>query len=183
MKDSRTFHLSVGAMALCALAAFTLFAGETAAQVAEDGVAKGCPLQASWLSEVDIGARFFTTYFGGATAIEGPMVVEWIVGDPTLFGNFPTAVSLTQGMGSWRSKGHQSYVYTWIGYGLDSAGIPIYAWKGSGTGTFQGCDAIAFDYVLEIFPFPLDPLFGEPVSCLSGFGNKSRIEVEAAACP
>ena len=181
MKHPRPFHNSVGGTALCVLAALTI-AGAATAQANDEGGPGMCPLQASWLSEVDIGARFFTTYMGGATAITGPMVVEWIVGDPTLFGNFPTAVGLTQGLGSWRSRGQQNYEYTWIGYGLDSAGIPLYAWRGSGTGTFQGCYAIAFDYVIEIFPFPLDPLFDEPVSCMSGFGNKFRIGVESASC-
>ena len=182
MKHARPFHNSVGTIALCVLAAFA-YTGAASAQATYGGAPGVCRLQASWLSEVDIGARFFTTYMGGATAIEGPLVMEWIVGDPTLFGNFPTAVGLTQATGSWRSKGQQTYEYTWIGYGLDSAGIPIYAWTGSGTGTFQGCDAIAFDYVVEIFPFPLNPLFDEPVSCLSGFGSKVRIGVGLATCP
>lgn len=182
MKNVRRIHNRVGTMALCALVAFT-YAGATVAQETFEGGPGACSLQASWLSEVDIGARFFTTYMRGATATGGPMSVEWIVGDPTLFGNFPTAVGLTQALGSWRSTGRRSYEYTWIGYGLDSAGIPLYAWKGSGAGTLQGCDAIVFDYVIEVFPFPLDPLFDDPVVCLSGFGNKSRIGVELAACP
>lgn len=182
MKHVRPFRNPVGAMALCVLVAFT-YAGAAAAQPTVEGAPGVCPLQASWLSEVDIGARFFTTYMRGATATEGPLSIEWIVGDPTLFGNFPTAVGLTQAAGTWRSNGQRTYEYTWIGYGLDSAGIPLYAWKGSGTGTFQGCDAIIFDYVVEIFPFPLNPLFDEPVDCLSGFGNKYRIGLELAVCP
>ena len=182
MKHVRPFHSRVGVMALCAFVAFT-YAGAAAAQATYEGASRVCPLQASWLSEVDIGARFFTTYRRGATATGGPLVIEWIIGDPTLFGAFPNAVSLPQASGSGRYKSHHTYEYTWIGYGLDSAGIPLYAWKGSGTGTIQECDAIGFDYVIEIFPFPLNPLFDDPVGCLSGFGSKLRIGVELAACP
>ena len=182
MKHVQPFNNGVWAIALCTLVAFT-YAGTASTQPTLEGAQGVCSLQASWVSEVDIGARFFTTYMRGATATGGPMVIEWIIGDPTLFGTFPTAVGLTQATGSWRHKGPHTYEYTWIGYGLDSAGIPLYAWKGSGTGTIQGCDEIVFDYVIELFPFPLNPLFDDPMGCLSGFGNKSRIRVELAACP
>jgi hypothetical protein len=142
-----------------------------------------CPLQGGWMAEVDIGATFFVTYSSGATTRGGPLMVEWIAGDPTLFGNFPAAVALTQGVGAWQYAEQGTYRYTWISYGVDVAGMPLYSWKGSGTGTIQGCDTVEFDYVAEIFPMPFNPLTDPPVDCISGSGSKHRIPVDLATCP
>lgn len=168
---------------VCALIALG-FAAPREAQETTPELRASCSLQGSWLSEVDIGARFLVTYGRGANAIEGPMTVAWIAGDPTLFGNFPTAVGLTSAAGSWRAgPGPADYQYTWLGYGIDSSGVPVYAWKGSGSGSFQGCDTIVFDYVVEIYPWPLDPLDDDPVACLAGVGSKRRVAVDLGVCP
>ncbi len=143
---------------------------------------RACSVYGAWQAEVDIGARFFVTYSRGVDVNEGPMAVEWIAGDPTLFGSFPSAVRLTQGAGAWERINASTYRYTWISYGIDAAGVPVFAWKGSGIGTLQGCDMIVFDYVAEIFPMPLDPLMDEPVSCISGSGTKYRVSVVTAEC-
>lgn len=132
---------------------------------------------------MDVGARFFTQYSAGATGTGGTLTIEWISFDPTLFGNFPAAVRTTQGMGAWRQVRAATYEYTWIAYGLDSAGIPAYSIKVSGSGALQDCDAIAFDYVMEIFPAGLDPLVDDPVLCVPGVGSKHRIPVSLPSCP
>ena len=185
MRDSNRLHRRIGRTVVLLAAVCSVFAVAmpAAAQPREWSAVASCRLQGSWLAEVDIGGRFFAQYAAGANANSGALTLEWILFDPTLFGNFPTAVRLTQAAGGWQSHG-QSYDYTWVAYGLDSAGIPVYAIKGSGTGTFQGCDTIAFDWVLEVFAGPdFDPLVGDPVTCLSGFGTKDRIPVERASCP
>lgn len=170
-------------LALCSLIASGL-ALPCEAQSSAPELRTSCALEGSWLSEVDIGARFFVTYGRGATAVEGPMTIAWIAGDPTLFGSFPDAVHLTGASGAWRKgPGPDTYQYTWIGYALDSFGTLVYAWKGSGTGTLQGCDTIVFDYVVEIYPWPLDPLDDDPVACLAGVGSKRRVAVDLGVCP
>lgn len=185
MTEQRRFHhqgsRTAGLVAVVCALLVVCFAAPSTAQSEDPSAAYGCHLQGSWLASVDIGGQFFTQYTG-ANAASGALTVEWIQMDPTLFGNFPTAVSLTQGLGGWQFYGH-SYVYTWIAYGLDSAGIPVYAIKGSGTGMLQNCDTISFDWVLEVFPAPLDPLTDDPVTCLSGFGSKTRIPVATSTCP
>ena len=176
---SSSFAIIVSLTVLLALAAV-----ETAAAKGPEWTPqRPCSLQGAWLSEVDIGARFFVNYASGASATGGPLAVEWIAGDPTLFGAFPAAVSLTQGVGTWQRVTGHSYQYTWISYGLDADGQPLYAWKGSGTGVIQGCNMIVFDYVAEIFPMPLNPLLDEPVSCISGSGTKARLPIDLASCP
>ena len=110
------------------------------------------------------------------------MAIEWIGFDPTLFGSFPTAVQVSQAIGAWHKVTAFEYRYTWIFYGFDESGAPLYSVRGSGTGTFPGCDAIVFDYVLEVFPAPLNPLEDDPVDCLSGSGAKHRIPVVEATC-
>ncbi len=177
-----TFQFSVVSV-MCAVVALG-FAVPGEAQNPAPELRASCGLHGSWLSEVDIGARFLVTYGRGGIAVEGPMTIAWIAGDPTLFGAFPTAVALTGAAGSWRKgPGRDGYRYTWIGYGVDGAGIPVYAWKGSGTGTLQGCDLIVFDYVVEIFPWPLDPLDDDPVACIAGVGSKRRVAVDLGTCP
>jgi len=141
-----------------------------------------CPLEGTWLATVDIGAQFFAQYAGGATGTGGALTVEWILFDPTLFGNFPTAVRVTQAQGLWEQKTATAYEYTWIAYGFDAEGNPLYAIRGSGTGTLTECDTIDFDWVMEVFPYPLDPLVDDPFACMSGTGSKHRIPLVQATC-
>lgn len=142
----------------------------------------GCRLPGSWLAQVDIGGWFFTRYGTGTSATGGPLSIEWILFDPTLFGSFPAAVRVTAGAGGWRSRA-QGYGYTWVAYGLDGAGLPVYAIRGSGTGAVQNCDTIEFDWVLEVFPWPMNPVVDPPVTCLAGTGVKQRIPVALSTCP
>ena len=160
----------------------TVAAGSFAGEVSSEEARRPCTVEGSWLASVDIGAVFFVDYGHGATRTSGGMAIEWIGFDPTLFGNFPTAVRVTQAMGAWHQVNAAEYLYTWIFYGFDASGTPLYSVRGSGTGIFSGCDVIVFDYVLEVFPYPLDPLVDDPVSCLSGIGTKYRIPVVEATC-
>lgn len=182
MSQKRDWKKGSTALALGSLVTLALVL-PAAAQGPEWTPQRPCSLQGAWLSEVDIGARFFVSYASGASATSGPLAVEWIAGDPSLFGAFPAAVSLTQGVGTWQRVTGHSYRYTWISYGLDADGQPLYAWKGSGTGVIQGCNMIVFDYVAEIFPMPLDPLLDDPVDCIEGSGTKVRMPIELASCP
>lgn len=174
-------HLPVaGALGLCALVALAQPAGAAAQQPTHQP--SGCSISGSWMGGVSSGCTFFATYAAGATANAGPMSVEWISGDPTLFGNFPTVVTRTQGSGTWRSRG-QRYEFTWTCYGLDGAGNPVYAMTVSGTGWLDGCDASVFEWVGEVFPWPMNPLVDPPLVCISGTGAADRISVDLATCP
>jgi hypothetical protein len=169
--------------ATCALLLLVSAAAPAAAEEALDpSSAPTCRLPGSWLAQVDIGGWFFTQYGGGANATSGPLSVEWILFDPTLFGNFPAAVRVTQAEGGWLARG-PGYDYTWVAYGLDGMGFPVYAIRGSGAGTLKECGTIEFDWVLEVFPWPMNPLVDRPVTCLSGRGTKQRIPVVRATCP
>jgi hypothetical protein len=141
-----------------------------------------CALPGSWVGGVDIGAQFFARYSRGVWSNGGPLTIEWIVVDPTLFGNFPMAVHATQGAGAWRMESSDTYSYTWVAYGLDINGTPVYAIKTSGMGTIVGCHGIDFDWVMEVYPAPLDPLHDPAPVCLSGLGTKQRIPVELGTC-
>lgn len=141
-----------------------------------------CALPGSWVGGVDIGVQFFAQYSRGVSSNGGPLTIEWITVDPTLFGNFPMAVSATQGVGAWRTESRDTYSYTWVAYGLDINGTPVYAIKTSGMGAIVGCHSTDFDWVMEIFPAPLDPFQDEPAVCLSGLGAKQRIPIESGTC-
>ncbi len=162
------------------IAVMVVVMASSALAMAPEPPALGCRLQGSWLAHVDVGGVFFVQY-SGANAAGGSLSIEWIRFDPTLFGNFPSAVRITQGTGSWRNNG-TGYDYTWIAYGIDKNGAPVYSIRTSGKGTIEACDTIPFDYVLEVFPAPMNPLTDTPVTCISGQGTKVRIPVVRAAC-
>jgi hypothetical protein len=167
-----------------ALAAIVIAAvGPATAGESSQGARGPCAVEGSWLAEVDIGAVFFVSYSRGDTGTTGAMAIEWIAFDPTLFGSFPGAVRVSPTIGAWRKVTAAEYRYTWIAYGFDASGAPLYSIRTSGTGTFPACDEIDFDYVLEIFPWPLNPLMDNPVTCISGTGLKHRIPVVQATCP
>jgi hypothetical protein len=151
--------------------------------------AQPCTVEGAWISEADVGAVFFKVANRGANANSGTLFIEWVVMDPTLFGNFPDAVTLTQGVGVWQHHlnedvaGNRETHYTWMAYGLGSDGLPVYVVvKVSGADTLQSCNTIAFDYVMEIFLASQDPFVDPPIACIEGTGVKHRIPVTAASC-
>jgi hypothetical protein len=171
-------------LTLIACTLFMVAANLPAADPSQDEAVKRgmCALPGSWVGEVDIGFRFFAQYSRGSWARGGPLAIEWILVDPTLFGNFPAAVRTTQSMGTWRMETAKTYSYTWVAYGLDVNGTPLYAIKTSGMGTIRDCHSNDFDWVLEVFPAPLDPLHDEATVCLAGTGTKERIPIESGIC-
>ena len=169
-----------GVLSLCTFLALTQPGVARAQEFV--GRSHDCSISGSWMGSTSTGCTFFATYAAGATANAGPMSVEWISGDPTLFNNFPTVVTRTQGSGTWRSRG-QRYEFTWTCYGLDGAGNPVYAMTVSGTGWFDGCHASVFEWVGEVFPWPMNPLVDPPPVCISGTGAVDRISVDLATCP
>jgi hypothetical protein len=144
--------------------------------------ARLCVIDGTWIGETDSGARFLINYNSAPLGLAGGMSLEWIVFDPTLYGTFPSAVSMSQGMGVWQRTRWNSYDYTWIAYGLDAGGLPVYSIKTSGTGVVQSCDRFEFNYNIEVFPTPLDPLEDDPVACIPGTGVKRRVPLSQASC-
>lgn len=147
-----------------------------------------CTVEGAWLSQADVGAVFFKVANRGANATSGSLSIEWVAMDPTLFGNFPDAVKLTQGVGVWSARLTEGVErsrpthYTWMAYGLGSDGLPIYVLVVSGTDTMQDCNNLAFDYVMEIFLASQDPFVDEPVACMEGTGVKHRIPATVGSC-
>lgn len=186
MRDKSFYWRSMQRVKLMPLIACTLLMAAAHLPAADpfqgDEPKRGmCVLPGSWLGEVDIGARFFAQYNPDGLA-RGSVTIEWIVVDPTLFGNFPEAVHATQGVGVWRMENWYTYSYTWIAYGLDEYGMPVYAIKTSGEGTIRDCHSTDFDWVMEIFPAPLDPLLDDAPFCLAGLGTKQRIPIAQGTC-
>jgi hypothetical protein len=187
MRNNHSQRRSVQRLRLLVLTACTLLmvtANLPAAEPIHDQALRWgrCGLPGSWVGGVDIGAQFFAQYSRGVSSNGGPLTIEWIVVDPTLFGNFPMAVDATQGVGAWRMESWDTYTYIWVAYGLDINGTPVYAIKTSGMGTIVDCHGTDFDWVMEVYPAPLDPLQDAAPFCLSGLGTKQRIRVELGSC-
>lgn len=182
MKNATCLRLwAIGTAAL--VVAVASMAPPAAAQTSEPGRG-GCSLQGSWLGggEEQAGDTFFGIFSRGATDVEGPLVLEWIVQEP-MFG----AMTLTQAVGQWRKAHGRDFEYTFLFYGLDVNGELVYAIRNSGTTTIQDCDSAEFEYVSEVFfiglETPSDVLNGEPDFCLAGQGRATRLPLIQAECP
>ena len=170
--------LTTAALALLLLA----MAGPAVAEPPEIPPRPPCSGEGSWLGWVDTGVTFFVVNSAGATGRSGTTTLEFIYTDPTLFGNFPDAVRTTAAEGAWDQVTATTHRFTFIAYGLDATGMPLYSLRGSGTSAMTGCDSMVLDWVMEIFPYPLDPLVDAPVGCMSGTGTETRIQVVQATC-
>jgi hypothetical protein len=109
------------------------------------------------------------TYSGGV--MEGAFVLQYIEGDPTLFGSFPAAASVSDVHGVWVRTGPNTFRTTQQGYGLDgghgAASNIVYFSRASSTVTLLDCNTMEIEvYVMEILlPPNMDPIeFGR--SCV-----------------
>jgi hypothetical protein len=144
---------------------------------------KNCSVLGTWHGVSDTGARWMVTDTRGQSATVGQMVVEWVLWDPTLLGNFPTAVRTTNPMGVWEKVNGNTSKYTWIAYGLDGIGQPLYTIRASGTGSMVNCDETHLTYVTEVF-LPLQDISKDtPIATFCGTGIETRMQLVQATCP
>lgn len=182
IREGRSVRWSVGLVPVAC--AFLLAIGSVPAAASSPP----CTVEGAWLSQADVGAVFFKVANRGASATNGTLFIEWVAMDPTLFGNFPDAVKLTEGVGAWRTDiqedaaRQRSFNYTWMAFGLGADGLPQYVILVSGVDTMESCNSLAFDYTMEIFLASQDPFVDEPVACMAGTGVKQRIPVTAGSC-
>lgn len=86
----------------------------------------------------------------GTSATVGQIEIEWITWDPTIGGRLP-AVRTTGPKGVWEKVNQREYKYTWVAYGLDADGLPVYVLRASGVGTLPRCDRFDITGWLEMF--------------------------------
>jgi hypothetical protein len=160
---------------LAAIFAVAVFAGSGSVIAAS----KNCSHLGTWFGESDTGATWMVTDTQGQSATVGQLVVEWIRWDPTLLGNFPTAVRTTNPMGVWEKVNDKKAQFTWMAYGFDAIGNPLYTIRSSGIGTLVNCDESHFTYVTQVFL----PSQDTPIATFCGTGIETRMQLVQATCP
>lgn len=142
-----------------------------------------CGRVGTWFGLGDSGFSWIATDTPGPNATVGQLALEWTVIDPTLGGWFQNAVRTTNAVGVWAKVNRRLYELTWVAYGLDANGLPVYVARASGTAELADCDNVDIIYVLEIFDPTQDisvdpPAFG----CVSGTATETRMPLVQATC-
>jgi hypothetical protein len=141
-----------------------------------------CGEEGTWQGLADNGFSWMNTITRGGDATHGQLDLAWVTIDPTLGGAFATAVQTTPARGVWRKVDPRSARWTWMTYGLDAAGAPVYVIRASGTHRLKDCDQLAIAYVLEVF-LPSQDMDTDPsVACLRGTAVEKRMALHRASC-
>jgi len=168
---------------LAAIFAVTVFAGSGSVMAAS----KNCSHLGTWHGVVDSGATYMVTITKGQSTTVGQMVAEWILWDPTLLGAFPDAVRTTNAIGVWEKVNGNKFKWTWIAYGLDGFGQPLYTIRASGVSSLKDCDTMPFTYVTQVFlpTFPPTQDFSTqtPIATFCGDGTETRMQLVQTTCP
>lgn len=161
--------------ALCVIGCAALI-GAPALAGDEDGGGLGgnngngvCTLDGAWLGQSPMWGMSWMVEYESHSHWTGSFTMEFIGGDPTFLGAYPTAVGWSAIAGTWVRTGRRSFDYTFIAYGLDAMGQPVYITKNTGRSEISGrCDTVEiFDMVIAIYDPMADP-FGEdpPNECI-----------------
>jgi hypothetical protein len=168
-----------GGVVLAAIFAVAVFAGSGSVMAASED----CPVAGTWHGASAIGATWMAVASPGANATYGQVVLEWVRWDPTLRGYFPTAVRTTSAMGVWEKVDGKTIHVTFVAYGFDGNGAPLYTIRLIAVSTEVDCDHRSMTYVMEIFLPQQDISKDSPIGKLCGSGTETRMQPVQATCP
>jgi hypothetical protein len=180
----KIIRLSFGAIALGCIALFMI--GMTPADAEPWGFQnKGlCSKVGMWHGAADLGITWMAVNTPGQNAFNGQMTLEWVLIDPTLGAPpFSNTVRVTNAYGVWKKAGWRTYLFTWIGYGLDEGGGVVYTARASGEGYLVDCDHVDIDYVLEVWLAGDDISMDPPLICVEGTAEETRMPLVQASRP
>lgn len=156
--------------------------GETEATVTAAAVVP-CGSEGTWLGLADNGFSWMNTITRGTGVSNGHVDLAWVSVDPTLFGAFAAATTITPGRGVWRRVDRRHDIqWTWMAYGKAADGTVLYVARVSGTHAMPDCDHIAIVYVFEVFLPQQDMDTEPPVACMQGTGMETRMPLVQASC-
>ncbi len=147
------------------------------------GQGQGCKLQGTWFGVDSLETKMLTGWMVTATgksADHGTNNLEFPVFDTTLDNNFPTAVDLSSMRGAWHRTGGNTFDYSFMGFAVDAADMPVWVGKVSGTitlsenCTFETITATLFVYLPGMSPFDGEPLFFMPLE--EHYGYRMQVD-------
>ena len=151
--------------------------------VASDGPAN-CSFQGTWFgvtSPTDLSLTGWIVTVEGKSHDSGTNNLEYPTFNPTLpdekgIPTFPTAVRISTLRGAWERLGRSTFAYSFTGFGLDSANLPVYIAKVNGTielssdcGTEAITASMSVYYPATVSPFDGAPLFTIPLAKHYGY--------------
>jgi hypothetical protein len=141
---------------------------------------KTCSLTGTWFGEA--GNTWTAIVTPGKSATGGQLYLEWVLIDPTLGGEFPSVVRVSNGVGVWQQVNNKEYKWSWVYYGFDASGTVIYTTRFSGTSSLSDCDHAEDTWVNEVWLGGQDMNTDPPNSCGSGTGTETRMPLVQAVC-
>jgi len=132
-----------------------------------DQSGKGCSLQGTWFGVVspeDTRLTGWMVTVTGKSENDGSNNLEFPIFDPTFDGAFSSAVRISTLRGAWNRTGGNTFIYSFMGFGVDALGAAVYMVRVSGDITLSGdCQSEFITATAEIFlpfmsPFDDDPI-------------------------
>lgn len=148
-----------------------------------------CRLDGAWLGFSPAWGVTWTVVYDSDSHWTGPILLQFVGGDPTLGGFFPTT-SLSRTTGTWVRTGKRTFNYTMIHYGLADGGQePVFVAKLSGSVVITGqCDQLEVtNGSLALYDLTQDPFGDEPpfFDCIpdGSLSTAQRIPVQPPCVP
>jgi hypothetical protein len=135
------------------------------------GKGKWCDLRGSWYGTSTWGS-FMVTFNGGIFKGTGDIV--WVSGDPTMGGFYPDADWARHTRGVWVRTGPNTFDWTILSFGTNSAFEVLYILRGSGTKTLVDCNTAEDLINVEILDPGMDPIDDDGLCIASGDVSISR---------
>jgi len=164
MTTSRLRRVLLGVAALC-IAVPGLGLASGAPSVGSG--ARFCTFPGTWFgvtSPTDLTLTGWVVTVVGESPFAGTNNLEYPTFDPTLNGAFP-AVRISTLRGAWERTGRNTFAYSFMGFGLDSANVPVYIAKVNGTIELsRDCRTEAITASMSVYyPATVSPFDGVPL--------------------
>ena len=132
---------------------------------------KGCSNLGTWFGVMGPGDTTLAGFSGtvtGKSSNMGTNLFSFPTFDPSFGLDFPPfslAVSITDMRGNWVRTGGNTFDYTFMGFAMDAANVPVYIAKVSGQATLiDDCQYQHVTAVMEVFLPSMSPFHMEPIS-------------------
>lgn len=168
-----------GGIVLAAIFAVAVFAGSGSVRAASEN----CSAVGTWHGVAAVGSAWTAVATPGASATGGQVVLEWVRWDPTLRNFFPTAVRTSGPLGVWEKVDGKTILVTFVAFGFDGNGAPLYTIRISAVSTELDCDHRSMTYVTEVFLPTMDIYKDSPIGKLCGSGTETRMQLVQVTCP